>query len=117
MAKGKSKFGSGTKILLVLGGAFLLYHFSPRVRMEVGKLTHGFLNRTSPMPAPMMKGGAKAMLGQGGLSTLTPLYFSGAAITGSSASTLSPGGAARNTLPGVLSTSGFKGKYLNSSGR
>jgi hypothetical protein len=110
---GKFKVGTGTKVLLLLGGAVVLYHYSPKVRMLVGKYTGGIFNRTAGGGPPM----TKANLGQGGLSSLTPLYFSGAAITGSNTSNLGPGGAGRSTLPGVINTSGFKGKYLNKYGR
>ena len=99
------KIGTGTKVLLLAGGALLLYHFSGKFRGVVQQTEAKVFHRgTSP---------AKAMMGQGGLSTLGPLYFSGAAYN----QTLSPGGAGRSTLPGVLSQTGFKGQTLNRYGR
>jgi hypothetical protein len=59
----------------------------------------------------------KAMLGAGGLSSLGPLYFSGAAMQGGTHAPLAPGGAGRSTLPGVLNNNGFKGQVLNRYGR
>jgi hypothetical protein len=104
------KIGALGWVVIVIGGILVIQN-SKRVGAFLKGLGGGAI-----------KGGGAAaqqgaFLGQGGTSSLTPLYFSGAALTGSHAHTLAPGGAGRSTLPGVINTTSFKGRYLNKYGR